>query len=182
MTLPYLPSKVRAKSMGKILFAEQNGIYVLKFVGDVRLTLGPTISTFLDKLRNRENFRAMIIDMSETKAIDSTALGLVAKVGICCREQFAHTVSIISPNDDITRVLKSMAMQDVCMISSDPLTEASDLAELPREVASEDALREQVLDAHRTLMSLNKDNQDKFKDLVEALEMEKLETPSRLAS
>ncbi len=168
--------------MGKIVFAEQNGVYVLKFVGDVRLTLGPTIATFLDRLRVREDFRAMIIDLSETRAIDSTALGLVAKVCICCREQFNHTISIISPNDDITRVLKSMAMQQVCMITSVPLIEESDLAELPREVVSEDALREQVLEAHRTLMSLNNENQDKFKDLVEALEMEMLGTPSRLAS
>jgi hypothetical protein len=36
--------------MGKILFAEKEGVFVLKFVGDVRVTLGPTISTFLDNI------------------------------------------------------------------------------------------------------------------------------------
>ena len=168
--------------MGKILFAEKGGIYVLRFGGDVRLTMGPTITTFLDKLKSREDFRAMVIDLSATEAIDSTALGLIAKVGICCREHFNHTLSIVSPKDDITRVLKSMAMEKICVVASDAISDEAGLAELPQEVASEASLRDHVLEAHRTLISLGAENEEKFKDLVEALEQEKQETPSRLAS
>ncbi len=46
------------------------------------------------------------------------------------------------------------------------------LGELPTQLVSEDALREQVLEAHRVLMSLNDENKDKFRDLVAALESE----------
>lgn len=159
--------------MGRILYAEKDGIYALKFVGDVRLTLGPTISTFLEKLRGLQNFRGMIVDLSETENIDSTSLGLIAKVGICCRESFGHTLSIVSPKDDITRILTSMAMQEVAVITSEALARVEDLAELPQEVASEESLMEQVLDAHKTLMSLNAENEVMFRDLVESLEKEK---------
>ena len=160
--------------MGKILFAEQDGVHVLKFIGEVRLTLGPTISTFLAKLESCDHFQSMIIDLSETETIDSTALGLIAKIGICTREYFDSRASIVSPREDITRILSSMAMEQVCVVTSDDVVaEASGLQELPREITSEEVLRDQVLDAHKTLMALADQNFDKFQDLVEALEHEK---------
>jgi len=160
--------------MGKILFAEQDGVHVLKFIGEVRLTLGPTISTFLEKLESCDHFQSMIIDLSETETIDSTALGLIAKIGICTREYFDSGASIVSPREDITRVLSSMAMEQVCVVTSDDVvTETSGLQELPTEITSEEVLRDQVLDAHKTLMALGDQNFDKFQDLVEVLENEK---------
>lgn len=159
--------------MGKILFAEQDGVHVLKFIGDVRLTLGPTISAFLETLESCDHFQSMIIDLSETETIDSTSLGLIAKIGICTREYFDSGASIVSPRADITRVLRSMAMEQVCVVTSDVPTEASILHELPAETSSEAVLRDQVLDAHKTLMALGDQNFDKFQDLVKALEYEK---------
>ncbi|MDA0979240.1 MAG: hypothetical protein O3B72_11820, partial [Proteobacteria bacterium] len=49
------------------------------------------------------------------------------------------------------------------------------MLELPSEIASEKTLREQVLEAHRTLMELSHDNHDMFKDLVNALEQEQVQ-------
>ena len=69
--------------MSQVLYAEKSGYHVLKFVGDVRLSLGPAISGFLSRLRELEDCRGMVVDLSETEAIDSTALGLIAKLGIC---------------------------------------------------------------------------------------------------
>lgn len=167
--------------MGKILFAEKNGIHVLKFVGDVRLTLGPTISSFLEHLRSCSDFRSMIIDLSDTETIDSTALGLIAKISICTQESFNSTTTLVSPREDVTRVLKSMAMEQVCVISGDQISEETGLRELPQEIASEDVLREQVLEAHKVLMSLTPENYEKFQDLVEALENEKSGEPTQTA-
>jgi anti-anti-sigma regulatory factor len=169
--------------MGKILFAEHEGVYILKFVGDVRLNLGPTISSFQDRLKHASAFHGMVIDLTETVAIDSTALGLIAKIAITTREAFDSTTSIVSPSSDVTRILKSMAMEDICLITSEALVDDSgELRELPHEVASEAALRDQVIDAHRTLMSFNHENEEKFFDLVEALENEKSGVPIRQAS
>ena len=159
--------------MGKILFAEQDGVHVLKFIGEVRLTLGPTISTFLAKLESCDHFQSMIIDLSETETIDSTALGLIAKIGICTREYFDSRASIVSPREDITRILSSMAMEQVCVVTSGVVSDASGLREFPTEITSEEVMRDQVLDAHKTLMALGDQNSDKFQDLVEALENEK---------
>ena len=137
----------------------------------MRLSLGPTISRFLERIRNCADLKALIVDMYETTAIDSTALGLLAKVGIYCREEFSQVPGIVSPNPDITRILESMAMEEVYLITGKAVTSA-DMIELPQEVTSEDAMREQVLAAHKTLMALNEDNRAKFCDLVNSLEEE----------
>ena len=46
------------------------------------------------------------------------------------------------------------------------------LAELPVDCLSEDEVTQSVIDAHRTLMSLNENNQLSFRSLVDALENE----------
>ena len=158
--------------MGSILFAEKDGVHVLKFVGDVRLSLGPTLVAYLEKLESCRQFNGMIIDLSGTGTIDSTALGLIARIAICTRERFNTATSIISPREDITRILKSMAMEEVCVIRQDVPDEDADLSELPLVVCAEDTMRKQVLEAHRTLMNFNAENFEKFHDLVDALEKE----------
>ncbi len=158
--------------MGKILYAEKDGINVLKFIGDVRVTLGPTINTFLDRLCENPGFKSVVFDLSETEAIDSTSLGLLAKISLRTQESFDVVPTIVSPREDITRILISMGFDEVFVILKELVNECGQPCELPAEIVSESRLREQVIDAHRVLMSLNQSNQDEFCDLVEALEEE----------
>jgi anti-anti-sigma factor len=158
--------------MSKILYAERDGIHVLKFVGDVRVTLGPTISSFLTRLGQSEGFKSIIIDLTETDGIDSTSLGLLAKISLKTQESFQSVPTIVSPNEDITRILVSMGFDKVFLILKELITECGQLGELPTEIVSEENLREQVIEAHKVLMSLNENNREEFRDLVEALESE----------
>jgi len=158
--------------MGKILLAEQDGVEVLKFVGDVRVSLGPTISEFVNELGQRKDIHSIIIDLTETEGIDSTTLGLMAKISLKSQETFQTLPTIVSSNEDITRILFSMGFDNVFIIVNEARGEVGPLGELPTQLVSEDALREQVLEAHRVLMSLNSENRERFRDLVEALENE----------
>jgi len=163
--------------MGKILFAESDGVHVLKFVGDVRVTLGPTISTFLAKISQCKTFKSVIIDLTETDGIDSTSLGLLAKISLTTQEAFNTVPTIVSPNEDITRILESMGFDKVFVILKALITECGQLGELPTEILSQTNLRKQVLEAHKVLMRLNERNRDEFRDLVYALENESLHEP-----
>jgi len=163
--------------MGKVLFAERDGVHVLKFVGDVRVTLGPTISTFLSKLSQCKTFKSVIIDLTETDGIDSTSLGLLAKISLTTQEAFNTIPTIVSPNEDITRILESMGFDSVFVILKELITECGQLGELPAEIVSETNLRKQVLEAHKVLMSLNERNRGEFRELVHALENESLGEP-----
>ena len=163
--------------MGKILFAERDGVQVLKFVGDVRVTLGPTISTFLSKLSRCKTFKSIIIDLTQTDAIDSTSLGLLAKISLTTQETFSVIPTIISPNEDITRILESMGFDKEFVIVKELITECGQEGRLQCRISSEFNRRKQVCEAHEVLMSLNERNQGEFRDLVEALENESLDKP-----
>ena len=66
-------------STGRIQFAEQDGTFVLKFVGEVRLTLCSALDATIEKIFTALNFNAIVIDLTETRSIDSTTLGLLAQ-------------------------------------------------------------------------------------------------------
>ena len=157
---------------GKLLVAEKDGVHVLKFVGDVRVTLGPTIDTFLTTLLKTEDFKSVIIDLTETKGIDSTSLGFLAKISISAKESFGIVPTIISTNEDITRILLSMGFDQVFLIIKEPIQSSVKMGEVPVKDMSEADLRKKVLEAHEVLMQLNDDNRDMFRDLVVALQRE----------
>ncbi len=157
---------------GRILVGDHNGIYVLKFTGDVRVTLCATVDSFLRVLLNRDDFRAVIVDLSETEGIDSTSLGLLARLSLETNRRFGFIPTLVSTQPDITRVLRTMGFDDVFHIVEEPLEEVGQLGELPPLETDEDDVRERVLDAHRVLMSLNDRNRENFQDLVTALEAE----------
>jgi len=157
--------------MSKILFAEHEGNHVLKFVGDIRVNLAPTLNGFLQRIGNRRE-KAIVLDLSETTCMDSTSLGLLAKISLASQSILNVQPTLVTPNPDITRVVRSMGFEQIFVIIDQPIHTCDGAMELPTHVMSEELLREQVLDAHRTLMKLNKHNEECFSDLVEALEAE----------
>jgi anti-anti-sigma factor len=155
---------------GRILVAHHDGVYLMKFVGDVRVTLCVTVDSFLDSMFHDKNFNSVVVDLSRTEGIDSTSLGILAKLSIQAQDRYGFVPTLVSTNADITRLLKSMGFEDVFNIVEEPIKAEDQLGELPTRITSEEDLRQRVLEAHRILMSLNDTNRETFQDLVETLE------------
>lgn len=155
---------------GRILVAEHEGAFVLKLVGDVRLNLCCTLDAFFEELFNRPQFLGVVVDLTETEGIDSTTLGLLAKLAIQTRKRFQHMPLVVSTNADITRILRSMGLDQVMSLREEPLRSDRDLAELPMVLGSEGLVREKVIEAHRVLMGMNDSNRATFSDLLAVLE------------
>ncbi len=164
---------------GRILVASHDGVYVIVFEGDVRLTLCTTVDDYLEKMFQDAGFRSVIVDLSSTENIGSTSLGLLAKLSIQAEKRFQFRPTLVSTHRDITRILLSMGFDEVFDMVEQPLEHAEQLAELPRLVSSEEDVRQRVLEAHRTLMSMNDANQEAFHDLVTELEAEEPIPPRR---
>ncbi|MDZ7686101.1 MAG: STAS domain-containing protein [Gammaproteobacteria bacterium] len=161
-------------SNGKLLLARRDGVNVLKFRGEIRLALAPTLATFVSQIGSSGEVDSIVIDMSEVACIDSTMLGMLAKVSLRSQEVLSSVPTIISPVEDITRILISMGFDSIFAITGTADGEPPTEGELPTQIASDDELCEQVIEAHRVLMSLNQANEDTFRDLVESLENEQL--------
>ncbi len=157
-------------SPGKIQFAEQSGTFVLKFVGEVRLTLCSALDATIEKIFAALNFTAIIIDLTEAQSVDSTTLGLMAKLSILSRQKVGLLPTVVTTNPDITRVLQSMGFDQVFNIVDTPLPCPDCLTDLPSQDQSEEVVKAKVLEAHRILMGLNDSNREAFHDLVSALE------------
>ncbi len=156
----------------KILQAEERGIYVLKFIGEVRLNLCSTLDQIIDDMVNNPEFRTVVIDLTETEVIDSTTLGLLAKIAIASEERSKFLPTLITTNPDVTRIIQSMGFDRIFLILKEPASNVEELEEIPLMKASEREVRDKVLDAHRVLMSMNSRNREEFRNLVRALECE----------
>ncbi|MGD8418549.1 MAG: STAS domain-containing protein [Pseudomonadales bacterium] len=167
---------------GRILVGSHDGVYVIVFEGDVRLNLCTAVDAYLEKMFNDASFRSVVVDLSRTENIDSTSLGLLAKLSIQADRRFSFRPTMISTRPDITRVLRSMGFDEVFNIVETPLEHKEQLAELPCVAAPEEDVRQRVLDAHRTLMSMNEANREAFHDLVATLEADEHAPPRRAAS
>lgn len=157
-------------SEGSIYYACRNGHYVLKFVGEVRLTLCSTIDLHLEEVLARSEITQTLIDLTETTTIDSTSLGLIAKLAIKAKERGMPRPTLISTNPDITRILYSMGFDQVFLLIDNIPTSKEDLEQVPFVQESEAQVRNRIINAHRVLIDLNDANRNAFKDLVATLE------------
>lgn len=156
---------------GKILVAENQGVYVLKFIGDVRLTLCSTIDSLLKRIFDGHALSSVVIDLTETDGIDSTALGLLAKIAVSAKPLMPRKPTIVTTREDITRILDSMGFGFYFNMRHEPIALDYSLEEatvLDEDCA--DSIRRKVIDAHRTLMGLNPRNKEEFEPIVFALE------------
>lgn len=158
--------------LGQIFVANSDGVNVIKMIGDVRLTLCISFNNFIESMFSDSAFKSVMFDLRKAEALDSTTLGLMAKIAIKCQEQYQQLPLIISPNDGINRVLESMGLEEIFEIVRSIDTELPESNELPTVEASLTHARDKVLEAHRILMSLNDNNKDEFRDLVACLEQE----------
>jgi len=157
-------------SSGRIQFAEQDGVCVFKFSGEVRLTLSAALDEAIKQLSSRNDWSAIAIDLTEASSIDSTTLGLLAKLSILAEEKTHLLPTLVSTQADINRVLQSMGFEQVFNWIEKPLLPPVNLHDLPALTQSEEQARIRVLEAHRTLMQLNASNRAAFADLVKTLE------------
>lgn len=160
-------------SRGRIMVANHDGTYLLRFEGDVRLTLCVAIDDFLQKMFDDPNFAAVVVDLSTAQGLDSTSLGILAKLAKEARCKTAQSPILICNSEDVMRSLTSLGIDDLFEQAGPEFADYSavtPLGALEANEPSEDDTRRRVLDAHRVLMTLNPSNAEQFRDLVAQLE------------
>lgn len=159
---------------GRIVVGEHQGVYVIRYEGDVRVTLCGSFDHFLQVMLNNPEFNCVLVDLSDAIAIDSTSLGVLAKLSIGVQKKTGELPALICVDPGILRILSNMGFDDVFTLVDKNQHGSTPLAVLPvsPELTEADLL-ERVIDAHHVLMSMSERNQNAFKDLVAALESER---------
>ena len=69
-------------SIGHIEYASLNGTHIFKIVGEVRAHGCISLDKLLNRMDQSEQVVGAIVDLTETTFIDSTVLGILAKLGL----------------------------------------------------------------------------------------------------
>ena len=154
----------------RISAASNEGAHVLKLEGDVRLTMCTALDHYFQSMFAEPGFVSVWVDVTEADGLDSTTLGMLAQLAIQTKERFAFRPAIFSTNPSIDRLLDTMGFNQLFERRSECCNTDSALQELPAVPCEAGEVKRQVLEAHRTLMSMSDDNADAFKDLVSTLE------------
>ena len=156
---------------GNVFYAERDGTGVLRFQGEIRYTLAPALDRFLDGLFARNEFTRIVVDLSDTESIDSTGLGLLARIANFVRRRDGSRPLLFSTQPDINAVLSSICLDTAFTLCDRPPDRLPDTA-LPAGHPSETELAQTVLDAHRLLCEMNEANRVQFQNVVDTVERE----------
>jgi len=157
-------------SEGKILYAMQDETCFLRLVGEIRYDRSVAFDEFIDRLFDEKRPSWVLIDMTDTTLIDSTNLGLLAKIAKRLLSSRNHRPTIFSTDDDITMLLRNIGFDDVFDVVEDEKAAPPELRQVPGITPGKSAQARTMLEAHRELMALNEKNRDVFKDVVGMME------------
>ncbi len=159
-------------STGHVEYASLNGTHIFKLIGEVRAHSCISLDKLLNRIEQQENVVGAIVDLTQTTFIDSTVLGILAKLGLKLKQAHHIQAVMLSTNPDITTLANSMGLGQVFVILNycgDPNVCTLTLTD---EQITHNAMLKTVLDAHKTLMKLNANNQNMFEPLVKQLQKE----------
>jgi anti-anti-sigma factor len=157
-------------SEGKLLAANHDGAYVLRLEGDVRLTLSTTIEDYFQTMFDDPAFASVWVDLCSAEGLDSTTLGLLAKLALTVKERFGFQPAIYSCDAGINRLITSMGFQRLFELREEVCGNPEEAVAIPVVEGSEAVVKNKVIEAHKVLMDLSPENRARFKDLLTALE------------
>lgn len=160
---------------GQVLAGTHDGTCVLKMVGTMR-AIEPeaaaqteAMNAFLDRAFAEGTYRRFLIDLSETESIDSTNLGVIARIAQHTRSHALPKASIVTTRPEITRLLSTMGFDYVFIIIDHPVRVPRAFEELTTVSPTDLEVARLVLRAHENLSALNEHNRTAFKSVVELL-------------
>ncbi|MDG1065792.1 MAG: STAS domain-containing protein [Luminiphilus sp.] len=153
----------------QIRAGSNDGAHVLKLQGDVRLVMCTALDEYFERMFAEPDFLSVWVDVTEATGLDSTTLGMLAKLAISTEARFGFKPAIFSCDPSIDRLLQAMGFSQLFDVRSERC-DVECFRDLPARNASEDEVRHKVIEAHRTLMGLNEANHAAFQSLVMTLE------------
>jgi anti-anti-sigma regulatory factor len=165
---------------GRVTYAAEGDWHVLRYFGRVDYTMAPAIERFLDGLPHgpTQPVRPFLFDLSCARLLDSTNLGLIARVVERARAEGAGRSLVLSQSGDIDDVVRSMGFEAIVDLTAERPgsvregTSCSDEEVVTDETTSQGEMLRTMLEAHRALAGLDEEETGQWRDVVTMLEAE----------
>jgi anti-anti-sigma factor len=155
---------------GKFLYGIFDTTCVIKAIGKITYHLGGSFDLFISKLLADNVITDFVIDLTDAEYIDSTNLGLLARIQVFSAGKLDRRPTLISSNETINSILQNIGFDRLFTIIAIPRQLTDAMHELPVSMANGKPLEQILLSAHQYLVDANVKNAIVFKEVVELLE------------
>jgi anti-anti-sigma factor len=156
--------------MHHVLYAVQEKKFFIQLIGDIRYHVSNLLDVVINQSCNFNEIERIFVDLRETLFIDSTNLGLLAKIVKKSQEYKLKKPALISTNEDVNIILRSMSFDDVFEFLECPPNDFSELHFIEISGVDEQPSIHLYFDAHKTLMEMNENNYQEFSEVVRLFE------------
>ena len=150
------------------IFRDEKTI-ILRFSGEIRYTDTGGLEVLAEKLESEDlKDVKVIIDVNEVESIDSTNLGLIARIGSQYFERYSKKINIVAGNKDIKKILDSMGFEQIAGITDFIKFGKKDFNVLKFKKNGKN-IADTILIAHESLISMDEEKNKIFKNVVDFL-------------
>lgn len=148
-----------------LLIAHNKGAYTIIVEGRANFDYGLPLRNFAKNLDN--NFTGITIDLRACIGMDSTFMGIMAMIGLKAKKNNV-TVEILNADENNRYLLEGLGLDKLFKFADSNTGKACKGRIAPDPQSSSMLNRaETVVEAHQTLMDVNKNNVPKFEKVVE---------------
>lgn len=155
---------------GRVSYALHEANVFVRIEGRATHVLGADLDHFLTGLFARGDFAEIVIDLSGAEALDSTMLGLLARIAKWMRQHRQCAPTLLYAGAKIATTIRGVGLDRLFTLTMQSASPAGGHSALPQIQADRTERARLVLAAHRELMTLNAENASQFKSVVEFLE------------
>jgi anti-anti-sigma factor len=156
---------------GQIYYAITGPRGFLKLAGEIRYPLAASLNQAVNTLLAAPEIQGVVVDLQETDFIDSTCLGLLARVATPKPRTQRERPVIVSTHADINQLLETMGFDHAFVRLQSAGVTATDFGRTTEPAGtSAGPDRQLILDAHRVRCDLNEKNRQLFRNVIELLD------------
>ena len=151
---------------GKIYYTMVDTVCIIKMVGRIAYKISPNFDLFLEKVKDSLEINNFVVDLTEATHIDSTNLGLLAKLNRFSRTKSDCPPTLISTNAAINNLLLNIGLSSIFDIVDNVGDIQSTFDKLPHMKDAGDRVAEIMLKTHLELTEMSKTDNELYKDVV----------------
>jgi len=155
---------------GTIMSARVDGIEYIRFNGVIRYSQCAGLESHIESLFTKPSFSEIAIDLENAQMLDSTALGLLARIAIEFKKLSDNKPVIFLRRGELAHILKRVCFDQVFNIVTQAKSKDDmDFVEIASVTNSEKKVLKCVLEAHKNLAQISEENSHYFTDITRAL-------------
>ena len=105
---------------GSYEVAHHEGTYFLKLSGYLTYTQCGPLSSFLDEICDKDNYQNVLVDLRDAQLIDSTNIGLLARLALDVKKKFGQPLTMISTAPAVTQALRTTGLHHLAILLDTP--------------------------------------------------------------